>query len=183
MITTIVVNAIGRPAVLLGTPGNDSADECTAVMDCKIDPITGKRVKDPDYWSVKASTGDAGKGEEKAGDAVSNGTNSEDKPSLLDEKGDKHILDGDGPIKGAGHRAATGKPDKSEFPSNWTDDRIRGEISDVATDPNSVRTPQQGGRIKVEGTCGGVDITVIVEPGSKGGRIVTGYPTNTGKNP
>jgi Bacterial EndoU nuclease len=106
-----------------------------------------------------------------------------DKPSLLDDKGETHILDGDGPDKGGGHRAGTGKPGKSEFPGSWSDEKILGEVSDVATDPNSVRTPQQGGRIKVEGTRDGVDITVIVEPGDRGGRIVTGYPTNTPRNP
>jgi hypothetical protein len=85
--------------------------------------------------------------------------------------------------RNGGHRAGTGKPGKSEFPSSWSNDKIKGEVSDVATGPGSVRTPQQGGRTKVQGTRDGVDITVIVEPGSKGGRIVTGFPTNTPRNP
>ncbi|QOK91050.1 hemagglutinin [Ralstonia pseudosolanacearum] len=112
-----------------------------------------------------------------------NGKTGEDKPSLLDEKGETHILDGDGPGKGGGHRAGTGKSGKSEFPPSWSDEKIKGEVSDVATDPNSVRTPQQNGRIKVQGKRDGVDITVIVEPSSRGGRIVTGFPTNTPRNP
>lgn len=106
-----------------------------------------------------------------------------DKPSLLDPEGEQHILDGDGPNAGGGHRNGTGKPGKSEFPSNWSDDRIKGEVSDVATDPGSVRTTQPNGRTKVQGTRDGVDITVIVEPNSRGGRIVTGFPTNTPRNP
>ncbi|XLV71206.1 hypothetical protein ACKZDW_00040 (plasmid) [Ralstonia syzygii subsp. celebesensis] len=56
-------------------------------------------------------------------------------------------------------------------------------MSDVATDPSSVRTPQSNGRIKVQGTRDGIDITVIVESPSRGGRIVTGFPTNTPRNP
>jgi len=105
------------------------------------------------------------------------------KPSLLDPQGEKHILDGDGPNAGGGHRHGTGKPGKSEFPANWSDDKIKGEVSDVATDPGSARTTQPNGRINVQGTRDGVDITVIVEPSSRGGRIVTGFPTNTPRNP
>ncbi|MHA6902885.1 beta strand repeat-containing protein [Ralstonia syzygii subsp. celebesensis] len=107
----------------------------------------------------------------------------DDKPSLLDAKGETHVLDGDGPSKGGGHRAGTGKSGKSEFPTNWSDEKLKGEISDVATDPSSVRTPQSNGRIKVQGTRDGIDITVIVESPSRGGRIVTGFPTNTPRNP
>lgn len=106
------------------------------------------------------------------------GANSEDKPSLLDPKGEQHILDGD--KTGGGHRPGTGKPGKSEFPNGWSDDRIKGEISDVATDPGSSRSPGRNGRDIVRGTRGGIDIEVIVEPN---GRIVTGYPTNVPRNP
>ncbi|WP_407659598.1 EndoU domain-containing protein [Massilia endophytica] len=109
------------------------------------------------------------------------GTNGGDKPNLLDDKGETHVLDGD--ATGGGHRPGTGKPGKSEFPSNWSDDKIKGEISDVATDPNSTRTPGRGGRTIVQGTRDGIDITVVVEPDSKGGRIVTGFPTNVPRNP
>lgn len=114
-------------------------------------------------------------------DIAGEGTNSGDKPNLLDDKGETHVLDGD--ATGGGHRPGTGKPGKSEFPSNWSDDKIKGEISDVATDPNSTRTPGRGGRTVVQGTRDGIDITVVVEPGSKGGRIVTGFPTNAPRNP
>ena len=125
---------------------------------------------------------------QRAGELVDRASNwvfneEADKPSLLDPQGEQHILDGDGPNAGGGHRNGTGKPGKSEFPSNWSDDRIKGEVSDVATDPGSVRTTQPNGRTKVQGTRDGVDITVIVEPNSRGGRIVTGFPTNTPRNP
>lgn len=103
---------------------------------------------------------------------------SEVKPSLLDPKGEQHILDGD--MTGGGHRPGTGKPGKSEFPKGWSDERIKGEISDVATDPASVRSPGRNGREIVRGTRGGIDIEVIMEPD---GRIVTGYPTNVPRNP
>jgi hypothetical protein len=103
---------------------------------------------------------------------------SSDKPSLLDPKGETHILDGD--ATGGGHRAGTGIPGKSEFPSGWSDEKISGEISDVATDPSSSRTPGRGGRTIVRGTRDGIDIEVVVDGR---GRIVTGYPTNVPRNP
>lgn len=103
-----------------------------------------------------------------------------DKPSLLDPQGERHVLDGDGPTAGGGHRAGTGKSGKSEFPSTWSDDKINGEISDVATDPNSIRIPGHRGRTIVSGTRDGIDITVVIEGN---GRIVTGFPTNVPRNP
>jgi len=88
-----------------------------------------------------------------------------------------HILDGD--ATGGGHRAGTGIPGKSEFPAEWSDDRIIHEISDVATDPASGRVPQ-GNRTVVTGQRGGIDIKVVLGPD---GTIITGHPTNVPRNP
>nr|WP_272872733.1 RHS repeat-associated core domain-containing protein [Photobacterium arenosum] len=90
----------------------------------------------------------------------------------------RHILDGD--ATGGGHRPGTGKPGKSEFPQNWSDDKIMHEISDVATDPNSVTHAGRGGRMITEGTRDGIDIRVIQE---RNGDIVSGFPTNVPRNP
>jgi len=102
-------------------------------------------------------------------------------PSLIDADRAAHILTGDGPGKG-GH-LWPGQPGKSAFPQSWDADRVLGEISDVATDPQSARSTQPDGRVRVRGTRAGVDILVIVEPPSRGGRIVTGYPINLPRNP
>jgi RHS repeat-associated protein len=102
---------------------------------------------------------------------------------LTDEKGRIHILQGDGPGKGGGHRAGTGKPGKSEFPSDWSDEKVLHEISDVATDPLSKPKAGRGGRPIVEGTRDGIDIQVVIENPEKGERIVSGFPTNTQRNP
>ena len=130
-----------------------------------------------------AAQGGATLNSDETSDTASTGgnANGEDKPSLLDEKGEQHILDGD--ATGGGHRPGTGNPGKSEFPADWSDEKIKGEISDVATDPKATRTPGRGGRTIVQGTRDGIDITVVVEPPSKGGRIVTGFPTNVPRNP
>jgi hypothetical protein len=100
---------------------------------------------------------------------------------LTDARARTHILDGD--AAGGGHRPGTGAPGKSEFPPGWSDEKILHEVSDVATDPASKALPGRGGRSIIEGTRDGVDIRVVVEPPSRGGRIVTGFPTNMPRNP
>jgi len=98
-------------------------------------------------------------------------------PNLVDDRGRDHILDGD--ETGGGHRAGTGAPGKSEFPPGWSDDRILGEISDVATDPSADRQTVPGGRNVSRGNRGGVDIQTVDD----GHRIITGHPTNRPRNP
>ena len=90
----------------------------------------------------------------------------------------KHILDGD--ATGGGHRPGTGKPGKSEFPAGRPDDSIIHDISDIATDPALKSRPGRGGRTITDGTRNGVDMRVIQE---RNGDIVTGFPTNTPRNP
>ncbi|WP_219819464.1 EndoU domain-containing protein [Xanthomonas bromi] len=105
----------------------------------------------------------------------------EEHVSLLDPKATTHILGGDGPTSG-GHRFGVGKPGKSEFPSSWSDSKVEHAISDVATDP-SVKwsVPDKRGYVPGAATRDGVDIKVVYD--TKNGKIVTGYPTNTPKNP
>ncbi|NCT97587.1 MAG: EndoU domain-containing protein [Comamonadaceae bacterium] len=74
-------------------------------------------------------------------------------------------------------------PGKTPFPQDWDADKVLGNVSDVANDPNSATAPARGGRTIVRGTREGVDIEVILESASRGGRIVTGYPTNLPRNP
>ena len=102
--------------------------------------------------------------------------------NLTDPQGRQHILDGDGPGSG-GHGPGRGIPGKSEFPGNWSDQRVLNEISDIATDPNQTwSSPNPGnGYITTVKTVDGIKIKVVYDPGR--GRIVTGYPTNVGKNP
>lgn len=90
----------------------------------------------------------------------------------------RHILDGD--ATGGGHRFGTGKPGKSEFPTGRSHDSIIHDISDIATDPTLISRPGRGGRTITDGTRNGVDIRVIQE---RNGDIVTGFPTNTPRNP
>ena len=96
--------------------------------------------------------------------------------ATLAEDRRKYILDGNG-RGGGGHGPGRMTPDKSTFPSDWSDEKTTEAIKDVANDPASVRTPADGGRASVDGTRDGVDIRVII--GRDGKAIVTAYPTNT----
>jgi hypothetical protein len=103
----------------------------------------------------------------------------ESKPSLLDDKAKNHTLDGDS--NGGGHRAGTNRPGKSEFPADWSDGKIEGEISDVATDPSITNSKPDGrGYVTAEGERDGIRIKAVIDMNK--GRIVTGYPTNTPRN-
>lgn len=104
-----------------------------------------------------------------------------DNPSLVDKKAEKHILDGDGPASG-GHRFGTGVPGKSEFPKSWSDEKILSTISDIATDPKTQwPSPDGRGYQTGSGNRDGINIKVVYDKVK--GRVVTGYPTNTPKNP
>ncbi|MBL8510501.1 MAG: EndoU domain-containing protein, partial [Betaproteobacteria bacterium] len=89
----------------------------------------------------------------------------------------RHILDGD--ATGGGHGAGRGIPGKSEFPKGWSDDKVIHVISDIATDPNAVRSAGRGGRTVVEGTREGINVRVIL---GRDGEIITGFPTNVPRN-
>ncbi|WP_288006928.1 EndoU domain-containing protein, partial [Acidiphilium sp.] len=85
-----------------------------------------------------------------------------------------HILDGD--KTGGGHRAGTGIPGKTEFPSDWSDSKIKDNIESVANDPTSSETVQPNGRIRVEGIRDGIKIRVILDASGK--NIITAHPIN-----
>lgn len=96
---------------------------------------------------------------------------------LTDPKARKHILEGDGPNAGGGHRPGTGKPGKSEFPQGWNDEKILDALSDIATDPKvQWSKPDKRGYITGTKTIDGIDVTVVYDTSTK--RIVSGCPTN-----
>jgi Bacterial EndoU nuclease len=82
-----------------------------------------------------------------------------------------HILDGD--RWGGGHRHGTGRPEKTEFPCGWDDDKIIGHILDVARAPDDPPVFQANRRWRVHGQRDDVGITVIVQPD---GSIWSAWP-------
>jgi filamentous hemagglutinin len=107
------------------------------------------------------------------------GTGSDD-VNLASPDRTNHILNGD--ATGGGH-LWPGGPGKSAFPADWSASQIMNTVSDIATDPTIPETVQSNGRIVKEGTSNGVNIRVVIEPPSKGGGIVTAFPTNVPRNP
>jgi RHS repeat-associated protein len=107
-----------------------------------------------------------GRAAQTAASGVRRAANSEGEfVNLASEARTRHILDGEvrpNGTFGGGHRAGTGFPGKSEFPASWSDEEIMHNISDVATDPNSVFRPGRGGDIFATGTRGGIDIEVLL---------------------
>lgn len=85
----------------------------------------------------------------------------------------------------ANHRAGAGKPGKTEFPANWSDQRIIHHVSDVATDPRSVRGVDSRGTPYAENYRDGVKIRVTFFPDShvRSGQISSAYPLDTFANP
>jgi hypothetical protein len=102
------------------------------------------------------------------------GAGESDLVNLASEERTAHILTGD--ESGGGHMLP-GLPGKTAFPEDWSGPQIMNAVSDVATDPASQSIVQSNGRILITGTSNGVQINVVLEPASKGGGIVTAFPT------
>lgn len=138
----------------------------------------------PDLQKAEPHKGAQGSEEPQASPHSPNRQNMEeviDRPSLIDQKARTHILDGDGPTSG-GHRFGTGMPGKSEFPKDWGDEKIVKVISDIAKNPETQWSkPDMRGYTTASSTHEGVDIKVVYD--TVRDRVVTGYPTNTPKNP
>ncbi len=81
-----------------------------------------------------------------------------------------HILEGD--AGGGGHRQGTGRPGKTEFPADWTDEKITANVLSVARIPEQAKF-QPNGRWRVTGTRDEVRLSAVVLPD---GQIWTAYP-------
>jgi len=81
------------------------------------------------------------------------------------------------------HRHGAGKSNKTEFPAPWSDNKILEMVSDVATDPNSIRG--SGGSPYAIGTRDRVEIKVLFYPNNHrySGYISTAFPVNVPPNP
>jgi hypothetical protein len=95
-----------------------------------------------------------------------------DQVQPTDDRRRTHILDGD--KTGGGHRHGTGRPAKTEFPADWSDDRIVDAILAVARHPDQAPKHQNwNDRWKFSGQQDGVRIFAIVE---SDGSICTAWP-------
>jgi hypothetical protein len=99
---------------------------------------------------------------------------------MISETRANHILHGDG--TGGGH-LWPGASGKSAFPQNWSSTKILDEINSIATNSSIPGRVQGNGRIVKEAIVDGINIRVVLDPPSKGGGVVTGFPTNVPRNP
>ena len=84
------------------------------------------------------------------------------------------------------HRHGAGKPGKTEFPADWSDDKILAEVSSVSIDPESIRGVGKWDSPYAIGMRDGVEIRVDFYPNSHpthSGKISTAYPINVSPNP
>ncbi|MCA1712730.1 MAG: EndoU domain-containing protein [Actinobacteria bacterium] len=88
----------------------------------------------------------------------------------------RHILDGDGPNKGGGHRPGVGKAGKTEFPADWTDDDIIRRVMQTAMRPD--RVEPSFGKFVALARHDGVTVRVVVRAD---GHVWTAYPLPGGK--
>jgi hypothetical protein len=185
------------------TPAGEGGGSKNPVPSKSSEPAANEAGVNPeraaaDNASAAGSSAQGGAGasrvpEQGARDKLDQGLASLEKPSLVDPEGEWHILEGDpspGHAAGIGrHRAEQGghrhgmeRGYKSEFPASWSDEKILGEISDIATSPKTEWSkPDRKGYVSGTGTRDGVEIKVIYDLGRD--RIVTGYTAHLPRNP
>ena len=109
------------------------------------------RTREEVYEALRAADGgrvqerdnpDAGPRPDRSGwDSV----DTKDRPQLdvlhVSPERREHILDGE-PGGGGGHRHGVGQPGKTEFPDSWNDQKIMGNVLDVARRPDSTPVHQ-----------------------------------------
>ena len=83
------------------------------------------------------------------------------------------------------HQAGAGKPGKTEFPAEWSDQRILDEVNKIANDPKAPGGVGKWDSPYKTGTVDGIEIRVDFYPSthpSHAGKVSTAYPTNTTPN-
>jgi len=101
------------------------------------------------------------------------------KASAISPQRRVHILMGD--HTGGGHMFGAGKPCKSEFPSDWNEEKIIDTIDLIAANDNGTWEKQRNGYHVREQMVEGVKVRVV--KGRQNAQVITAYPLNTGRNP
>jgi len=97
----------------------------------------------------------------------------------LSDKAKTHILYGN--ETGGGHLYGIGIPCKSEFPQDWTAEKIITTTKQIAANDNLSWERQRNGYYVAEQTIDGLDVRVVLDREKDG--VITAYPTNVPRNP
>ncbi|MGF6907654.1 EndoU domain-containing protein [Fusobacterium sp. PH5-44] len=96
--------------------------------------------------------------------------------NLASKSRTEHILTGDNTTYPGGGHMYPATPGKSEFPKNWSGDKIMHELSEIVTNPKNVWVPDKVSygvqRYRIEAISSGIKIRVITD----GKDIITGFP-------
>jgi hypothetical protein len=111
--------------------------------------------------------------------AKARATEAFNKSSHISDDRRAHILYGD--ATGGGHLYGAGKPCKSEFPKNWSEETIVKEVDLIAANDNLNWEQQRNGYYVTEQSVGTVKVRVV--KGRNGEDVITAYPTNMKRNP
>ncbi|MEZ0225373.1 MAG: EndoU domain-containing protein [Alphaproteobacteria bacterium] len=90
----------------------------------------------------------------------------------------QHILYGDS--RGGGHLHGAGRPCKSEFPADWSADKVILVVTQEAANDNLSWRHERNGNDVAEVSRDGVKIRLVVN--GRHDQIITAYPLNTPRN-
>ncbi len=92
----------------------------------------------------------------------------------ISKQAELHILHGD--RKGGGHLYGTGKPCKTEFPQDWDEAEILGNVRRIAANDNLRWKKQKNGYYVASDMIDDVKVRVVLDREKDG--VVTAYPIN-----
>ena len=79
------------------------------------------------------------------------------------------------------HAHYSDMPCKSEFPTDWDDERIIATTKKIAANDNADWRQEDNGYYVTEDVVSGVKVRVVVD--REESRVITSYPTNVERNP
>ncbi len=103
--------------------------------------------------------------------------NTEGDPRLSAAR-EQHILYGDD--SGGGHHHSANRPCKTEFPDNWTAEKIIETVKKLAANDNADWRLEDNGYYVAEQPYEGLDVRIVLD--QEGDDIITSYPTNLPRN-
>ncbi len=100
-------------------------------------------------------------------------------PVVITPERRTHILYGD--ETGGGHFHTANKPCKSEFPEDWSVEKVIETISLIAANDNLNWRKERNGYHVAEQQVENLEVRVVLDENRQ--SVITGYPINVARNP